>query len=159
MSQKPFQATTFVPSARAFRTLYVYLPGFSNNHVAIYDILYHYWNASEGYAWPPHALLQKESGLSDPTVISCLKFLEKYGLIRVLTNPSGQNKTYDLFAPIEDEAFFWARFPEALENKRKRDAAIDARAARPNRAQRRARAAKESAMPVAAGMEDLSQYL
>lgn len=159
MSQKPFQATSFVPSARAFRNFYIYIPGFKNDHIALYDILYHYWNEAEGYAWPSQAVLQKESGLSETTVSDRLEDLERYGLISVQSNPSGLNKTYNLYPPIEDADFFWSRFPDALARKQKRDAAIDSRAARPNRAQRRARAARKTELPAAAGYEDIIKYL
>ncbi|MNC28891.1 hypothetical protein D3C75_771200 [compost metagenome] len=135
-SQKPFQSNIFVPSARAFRTLYMDIPGFKSDHIAVYDVLYHYWNPDYGYAWPSSCDIQLETGYGETHVRALIKDLVKWRLIEVLTNPNGDNKTYNLLKPIEDSTHFYRVFPEAVAAGEARRVKARERAARPKRAKR-----------------------
>lgn len=138
-SQKPFQSKVFVPSARVFRTLYMDIPGFKSDHIAVYDTLFHYWNADYGYAWPSSCDIQLETGFGETHVRRLLGNLVEWGLVEVLANPNGDNKTYNLRQPIEDQQEFYRTFPEAVAAGEERRAKVRGRAARPKRAQRQPR--------------------
>ncbi|AOK88963.1 MarR family transcriptional regulator [Paenibacillus polymyxa] len=153
-SQKPFQSKIFVPSARVFRTLYINIDGFKNDHIAVYDILYHYWNAAEGYAWPTSVDIQMEAGISETTVTKVIRELVEWGLIEIVSNPKGDNNTYNVKRPIEDEMEFYRVFPEALRNKQERRERADARASRPKKRKRTTSVTKTSAVPKAGGYVD-----
>lgn len=135
--RKPMQAKDFTPSPWVFHTLYVYLPDFKANHISIYQVLYHYWNAQFGYAFPTIAEIQLRTGLSDRTVDRVITDLVEWGLIEVRRYKEGGNNTYIVHPPIEDEEIFFKRFPEAAERKREREKAVLERANRPTASQRK----------------------
>ncbi|WP_025696309.1 hypothetical protein [Paenibacillus durus] len=135
-SQKPFQSNVFVPSARALRTLYMNIPGFKSDHIAVYDTIYHYWNVDYGYAFPPSYTIQLETGYGETHVRKLIGDLVTWGLVEVLSHAKGDNKTYNLKKPIEDDSAFYRRFPEArAEGEARRTKALQ-RASRPKRSQR-----------------------
>lgn len=135
-SQKPFQSNIYVPSARAFRTLYMHIPGFKNDHIALYDVLYHYWNEAYGYAYPTQVELQMQCGIGETSITKLTRELESWGLIEARQNARGSNKTYVLHRPIEDEDAFYLRFPLAYARKLERENVLRKRSARPKRTER-----------------------
>lgn len=135
-SQKPFQSNIFVPSSRVLRTLYMNIPGFKSDHIAVYDTIYHYWNVDFGYAFPPAHKIQLETGYGETHVRKLIGELVKWGLLEVLSNPKGDNKTYNLKKPIEDVSAFYRSFPEARAEGEERYAKAMERASRPKRSKR-----------------------
>ncbi|OZQ66547.1 hypothetical protein [Paenibacillus odorifer] len=142
-SQKPFQSKIFVPSARAFRTLYMNIVGFKSDHIAVYDTIYHYWNVDYGYAFPPAYKIQLETGYGETHVRKLIGDLVKWDLIEVLSNPNGDNKTYNLIKPIEEESAFYRKFPDARAEGEARYAKAMGRASRPKRSKRTKKAAED----------------
>ncbi|SDW23355.1 hypothetical protein SAMN05518848_101737 [Paenibacillus sp. PDC88] len=119
--------------SRALRTLYLNLPDFNNNHIAVYDVLLHYLKC--GYAWPSMGDIQMEAGVGETTATSAIKTLRKYELIKSFL-PNGKSRTYSVKVPIDDPDVFYAKYPEALAEREKRSQIIRERSSRTSHRQR-----------------------
>lgn len=105
-------------------THYCFFPGFTGNVVLVYGYLIKLHNDGCGYAFPTQMQAMRELGISDRTFRNCIDLLQEMRLIRVGENPQFGNNVYYLVPPIEDDAEFFATFPQAADVKRKKEETV-----------------------------------
>lgn len=114
----PFDVTkgyTSVPNV--IFTHYSFYPKFNGTDIRVYAYLLKMHNAEYGYAFPTQIQAQKDLGISDKTFRNSALKLQEMRLIRIAKNQPFNNNVYYFEKPIEDEAEFFATFPEAAEVK------------------------------------------
>ncbi len=118
----PFEVTSgYVGVPNAVMAHYFYHPKFNGSCLAVYTYLLARHNDEYGYAFPTHEQMAKALVVSDRTVRNALRTLQDVQLIDVSENGPFGNHIYRFLTPVEGAEDFFARFPEAAENKRKKD--------------------------------------
>jgi hypothetical protein len=125
-SALPFEIKTgFVAVPNAVFAHYSFYPGFNGTVLRVYAFLLKNYNANFGYAFPTQDQAAQALAMSDKTFRKSVGVLKDVALVRVEQNKPYNNNVYYFDAPIEVEADFFARFPEAVSVKRGKDATWD----------------------------------
>jgi hypothetical protein len=117
----------FTQVQNALFMLYTQLPDFKADHALMYIVLMRYHNDEYGYAFPTQWELAHRLNCGENKPRQLRGVLKKYGLIDFKRSKVGDNDVYYVFHPIEDEAEFYAKFPQAKRNYEERDARFNAR--------------------------------
>lgn len=128
MESKVFPHTLskgFTSIPNAFYSHYVYFPGFTGNTALVYGYLIKLYNDDYGYAYPTQLQASAELNMSDSTFAKNAELLRDMGLLDIREHSQFGNNIYIPLKPIEDEAEFFATFPQALEVKRRKLASIE----------------------------------
>jgi len=121
----PFPVTNgFTPIPNVIFTHYSFYPKFNGNVLRVYAYLLKLYNRDYGYAFPTQMQAMADLGISDRTFRDSVKLLEEMRLVSVGKSQSRNNNVYYFEKPIENEAEFFAAFPEAAEVKRRKDATV-----------------------------------
>lgn len=117
----------FTKAPNALYTLYTRLPDFKAEHAMAYIILTSYYNTEYGYAFPTQQdlALRLNVGINKPASIT--KVLEKYGLVKRERRGTKGNYVYFVNLPVDNEAEFYANFPQAKAHYEERVAMLDER--------------------------------
>lgn len=99
--------------------IYVSHPKFNGNCVLVYMCLLDHYNETEKYAWPTQDQIADATFISRKSVGRLLKTLEEVELIRKLYNADYGNHAYIPLKPVSTREEFEAKFPVAVENRRK----------------------------------------
>lgn len=101
---------------------YQYYPKFNGSTALVYGYLISQYNADYGYAFPTHIQIAQAVNMTEKTARGHIRLLQEVGLIVVTENGRFGNHTYTFTKPIEIAEEFYAKYPQAAENKRKSDA-------------------------------------
>lgn len=101
---------------------YQYYPKFNGSTALVYGYLISQYNAEYGYAFPTHIQIAQAVNMTEKTARGHIRLLQEVGLINVTENGRFGNHTYTFTKPIEIAEEFYAKYPQAAENKRKSDA-------------------------------------
>jgi DNA-binding transcriptional ArsR family regulator len=128
----------FVKTPNPLFFLYTYLPKYKAEMTTLYGLIVHHYNDKEGYAWPNVDTLALYYGKTERTTSDHLEVLREYGLVDA--KKSGNKWHFKPITPLDGDEFF-AKFPEAGVEQRKRLKARDAERIRSaeNMAKRRAK--------------------
>lgn len=99
--------------------IYVSHPKFNGNCVLVYMCLLDHYNEKEKYAWPTQDQIADATFISRKSVRKLLKTLEEVELIRRLYNADYGNHAYIPLKPVSTREEFEAKFPLAVEKRRK----------------------------------------
>lgn len=117
MKKYPFEIKEdyYSPGLNSLKRLYTRHPKFNANTRLIYELLFDYWSADHGYAFPTIAQLRLDSDLSKGGVTKQIDTLVELDLVEKRPSPIGhrKNNVYIVKAPLANEKEFYARFPEA----------------------------------------------
>src|SRR5690625_48597 len=118
----PFEISEFYSvGLNSLKRIYTQHPKFNGNVRLIYELLFDYWNAEYGYAFPDQWQLAIDSGMSVSSVGRHLKVLEELELIKKGKSPTGHvNNVYYIKKPIDNITEFYERFPEVEKKARER---------------------------------------
>lgn len=108
----------FEKTPQSLMFLYNFLPGYKAEMTTLYNYITHFYNEDEGYAWPNVDTLAFYLGCSGDKVSQMLTFMHDNEIIRVESD--GAKKRFIPLPLIEDEAGFFARYPQAREEYEKR---------------------------------------
>lgn len=121
-SALPFEVNAgFTAIPNVVLTHYSFFPKFNGNVLRVYAYLLKMNNAEYGYAFPTQDKAAQTLGITEKTFSNSVRVLIEARLIRSEKNRPYNNLVYYFEAPIEDEAVFYATFPQAAEVKRKSD--------------------------------------
>lgn len=121
----PYQISEhYIPSPNSLRRIYTNHPKYNGNALLIYELLFDYWNADYGYAFPTVWRLAEDSGLGEATVKRCIKTLEELDLINKTRSQVANNNVYTFKKPVESIEELIAKFPEVKEYRDSRLAKI-----------------------------------
>ncbi|WP_394136898.1 helix-turn-helix domain-containing protein [Cytobacillus oceanisediminis] len=121
----PYQISEhYIPSPNSLRRIYTNHPKYNGNVLLIYELLFDYWNAEYGYAFPTVWKLAEDSFLGEATVKRCIKTLEELDLIKKTRSQVANNNVYTFKKPVESIEELIAKFPEVEEYRESRLAII-----------------------------------
>lgn len=121
----PYQISEhYIPSPNSLRRIYTNHPKYNGNVLLIYELLFDYWNADYGYAFPTVWKLAEDSGLGEATVKRCIQTLVGLDLIKKQRSQVANNNVYTFKKPIESIEELIAKFPEVEEYRQSRLAKI-----------------------------------
>lgn len=127
----PFKITEhYSPGLNSLKRIYTQHPRFGGNERLIYELLFDYWNSDYGYAFPTVNQLAADSGLSESTVLRCLKTLIELRLIRKERSNVSQNNVYYVNKPVSTIEELIRLFPEVEAYREVRLAKLEEREAR-----------------------------
>lgn len=120
-SESKINMQAFIKTPNPLLFLYPFHPDFKAEMATLYALITHYYNEDIGYAWPNIDTLAFYYGKSAKTTSAHLDALKSVGLIEIIER--GQKKQFIPLKPIDNEAEFFAKFPEALAEYNKRNQA------------------------------------
>lgn len=105
----------FTKAPNALFMFYTRLADFKADHAMMYTVLVHFYNDKHGYAYPTQQelALRLNCGINKPAQL--IKVLEKYGLVTKVRNKQLGNYKYFLELPLDNEADFYTKYPQAVQ--------------------------------------------
>jgi hypothetical protein len=123
----PYEITEhYIPSPNSLRRIYTQHKSFNGNCLLIYELLFDYWNADYGYAFPNIWQLATDSGLGESTVKRCIGTLEYLELIKKKRSKIAANNVYVFNKPVKTIEELIAKFPEVEKHREERLAKLKA---------------------------------
>jgi DNA-binding MarR family transcriptional regulator len=123
----PYEITEhYIPSVNSLRRIYTQHKSFNGNCLLVYELLFDYWNANYGYAFPNVWQLAADSGLGESTVKRSISTLEYLDLIKKKRSEIAANNVYVFKKPVKTIEELIAKFPEVEKHREERLAKLKA---------------------------------